>query len=143
MGREQTSEDTDGGFEDLGSRVHVERDGLDDVLDRCLEPLNIAHYHECVEDVDKCHRVIACNIVGRPVVTVGPIKMNQNLQQVVFTDRFVRSGPRPTQAIGSSSSYGKANGWCKCDASLMVGGRTDHGPCSYQNRDTTNPVPSR
>ena len=73
MGGQQTSEDTDGGFEDLWSCVHVERDGLDDILDSRIKPSNIAHHHERVEDVDQCHGVIACNVVGSPVVAIDPM----------------------------------------------------------------------
>ena len=70
MGGEQTSEDTDGGFKDLWPCVYVERDELDDVLDCRIKPSNIAHHHKCVEDVDQCHRVVACNVIGCPVVAV-------------------------------------------------------------------------
>lgn len=73
MGGQQTSEDTDGGFKNLWPRVHVERDGLDDVLDSRIEPFNIAHHHKRVEDVDQCHRVIACDVVGSPVITIDTI----------------------------------------------------------------------
>lgn len=52
MGGEQTSENADGGFEDLWPCVHVERDGFDDILDRPVKPLSVAHHHESVEDVD-------------------------------------------------------------------------------------------
>lgn len=52
MGGEQTSEDTNGYFEDLRPCVHIERDEFNDVLDCCIEPLNIVHHHECIEDVD-------------------------------------------------------------------------------------------
>ena len=70
MGGQQTSEDTDGGFEDLWPCVHVERNGLDDILDGRIKPLNIAHHNECVEDVNQCHGVISCNVIGSPVVTI-------------------------------------------------------------------------
>jgi len=73
MGGQQTSEDTDGGFEDLWPRVHVERDGLDDIPDSRIKSLNIAHHYECVEGVDQCHRVIPCDVICSPVITVDPI----------------------------------------------------------------------
>ena len=52
MGGEQTSEDTDGGFENLWPCVRVERDRLNNVLDCRIKPLNIAQHNEGVEDVD-------------------------------------------------------------------------------------------
>ena len=52
MGGQQTSEDTDSDFENLWSCVHVERDGPDDILDRSIKPLDIAHDHKRIKGVD-------------------------------------------------------------------------------------------
>jgi len=73
MGGQQTSENADGGFENLWPCVHVERDRFDNVLDCRIEPLNIAHHHKRVEDIDERHGIIACNIIGSPVVTADPV----------------------------------------------------------------------
>jgi hypothetical protein len=73
MGGQQTSEDTDGGFEDLWPCVHVERDELDDILDSRVKPLNIAQHYECVEAINQCHGVVACDVIGSPVVTTDPM----------------------------------------------------------------------
>lgn len=53
MSGQQAPEDTDGDFKHLRSCIHIERDGLDNVLDRGIESLNIADHHKSIEDVNK------------------------------------------------------------------------------------------
>lgn len=73
MGGQQTPENTDGSLENLWSCVHVERDGLNNILDSNIKPLNITHHYERVKDVDQCHGVIARDIIGSPVITMDPM----------------------------------------------------------------------
>ena len=73
MGRQQSSEDADGGFKHLWPRIHVERHRLYNILDCGIKPLDIAHHYESVESVYKRYGVISCNVVGCPFVTADPM----------------------------------------------------------------------